>query len=379
MIKSFDTIVIGVGSMGAAACYYLASRGQRVLGLEQFQIPHEHGSHAGQSRIIRKAYFEHSDYVPLLDQAYRNWNNLEQESGVQIYYKTGLLYAGQKDGLLTGGVKESAAKYNIPIEIIPGSRFPQFNLNSGLEILFEPGAGFLTPEKAIAQYVLLAAQHGAEIHNHEPVLEWKKEGDGIQVKTSRGLYTCQSLIITAGAWAGKLIPTIASKLKVTRQVVLWLNPRETNSFELGNFPCWLIQENSAGAYYGFPRLPQAKFDGPFGIKVAYHYPGLSTDPNQTNRSISKAEEEQLIQAIQQYLPYGYASTVASKTCLYTNTPDEHFVIDYLPEHNNQVMIAAGFSGHGFKFASAVGEILAEMAIGNKVSSIDFLSLSRFTN
>lgn len=365
--------------MGAATCYYLASRGQRVLGIEQFQIPHEQGSHAGQSRIIRKAYFEHSDYVPLLDQAYQNWTQLEQECGVQVFYKTGLLYAGQKNGILTGGVKQSAAKYKIPLEEVTGSRFPQFDLSNELEVLYEPEAGFVTPEKAITQFALLAARHGAEIHNQEAVVEWKKDGDGIQVKTSRNVYTCQTLVITAGAWAGQQIPSLKTKLQVTRQVILWLNPRDTRVFELGNFPCWLIQDNSSGAYYGFPYLQNGKFLGPTGMKVAYHYPGDPTDPNQVNRAISKSEEEQLVRAIQRYLPRGYASTVTSKTCLYTNTPDEHFVIDYLPGYKNRVVIAAGFSGHGFKFASAVGEIVAGMATGNKVSSIDFLGLSRFKN
>lgn len=380
MSKSFDAIVLGVGSMGAPACYYLASRGYKVLGLEQFDIPHDQGSHAGQSRIIRKAYFEHSDYVPLLERAYANWKQLEQATGTQLYYPTGLLYAGTSDGLLLKGVKESAARFNLAVEHVSNSneRFPQFNLPDSYEVVFEPDAGFITPERAIVTYAEQALVAGAELHTKEPVLEWKPEGSGIQVKTTRGVYTSQSLVITAGPWASNFIPALASKLKVTRQVIGWVNPKQRAPFQLGNFPCWMVDDAQPGMFYGFPILPVGKFGGPIGLKVAHHYPGTPVNPDQVNRSVSAAEEELLVNAIKRILPQGYGSTHTLKTCLYTNTPDEDFIIDYLPGYDHRVAIAAGFSGHGFKFSSAVGEVLADLATGKTIDlPLGFLGIKRF--
>src|SRR2546423_13488975 len=203
MNTSFDAIVIGVGSMGSSACYFLSDRGYKVLGLEQFDITHEYGSHAGQSRIIRKAYFEHSDYVPLLNRAYANWKGLEEETGIQIYFRTGLVYLGEPGHLIMQGVKRSADLYNIPIEYFESlsitKKFPQFTLPEKFEAIYEPDAGFLTPEKIIRLYTELAIKKGAEIHTNEKVHEWKKEGDGVTVTTNKNTYHCQKLIITAGA------------------------------------------------------------------------------------------------------------------------------------------------------------------------------------
>ena len=186
--ENYDVIVIGVGSMGSAACYWLAKRGHKVLGLEQFEIPHEQGSHTGQSRIIRKAYFENSDYVPLLNRAYENWKSLEEETATQVYFPTGLLYFGPFDHLLLQGVKQSASLYNIKLDRVDTARatqrFPPFKIPGDFETLFEPGAGFVTPEKAIQLYVTQAIKNGAEILTHEKVLNWKKDGNSIVVTTN---------------------------------------------------------------------------------------------------------------------------------------------------------------------------------------------------
>ncbi len=384
MKKDFDVIVLGVGSMGSATCYNLAKRGLSVLGLEQFDIPHDQGSHAGQSRIIRKAYFEHPDYVPLLERAYHNWREIEKLTGSQLYFPTGLLYAGKRDQVLINGVRESAEKYNLNVEALSANqlkaRFPQFQIPEGYEVLFEPDAGFVTPERAIIALVEQASTAGAHIHTNEKTISWKKNGATITVVTSKNIYTCKKLVITVGPWAGKMIPRFSNQFKVTRQVISWMNPSQPQFFELGKFPCWMIDDHTQpGMFYGFPILPVSKFGAPGGLKVAHHYPGLVSDPDQVNRLPSVEDETNLIAALNKFLPEGYSSTQVMKTCLYTNTPDENFILDFLPGNNQDVVIAAGFSGHGFKFVSVVGEILADLAMNGKSElSISFLNAQRLS-
>jgi len=381
--KNFDVIVLGVGSMGSATCYYLASRGYRVLGLEQFDIPHDQGSHGGQSRIIRKAYFEHPDYVPLLQRAYHNWKELEIITNTQVYFPTGLLYAGKPGDMLIKGVSESAEKYNVKVETLSATetkeRFPQFQIPDEYDVLFEPDAGLLTPERAILLFVDQAIRQGATIRTKEPALAWRKEGETISVTTRKNTYTCKKLIITAGAWAGKMIPGFSNQLKVTRQVIAWVNPKESATFELGKFPCWLIDDHARnGMYYGFPVLPVGEFGPPIGLKAGLHFPGLVSNPDAVDRIPSQEDEDDVIDALHRFLPDGYSSTHTLKTCLYTYTPDENFVIGFLPGYDQQVAIAVGFSGHGFKFASVVGEIMADLAMTGKTEMpIGFLSAERF--
>ena len=380
---SFDIIVIGVGSMGAPACYYLAKKGYKVLGLEQFDITHELGSHAGQSRIIRKAYFEHPDYVPLLQRAYANWDSLEKETGEQIYHQAGLIYLGQPDSEMLKGVKRSAALYDIPLTIFDKSsaqeRFPSFKIPGNFEALFEPDAGFLTPEKAIRLYAEQARKKGAEIHTNEKVIKWNKEGNHIIVSTDKDTYRCDKLIISAGAWSAKMIPHLSEKIKITRQFVAWVKPKKWKEFALNNFPCWLLADDERpGCYYGFPVLPEGLADGPVGLKLAHHYPGAECDPDAVNRQTNADEFENLRYVLDKYLPGAFESVIATKTCLYSNTPDENFVIDKLPGFEDHVIVACGFSGHGFKFASVIGEILAGLATeGVTKLPIGFLRATRF--
>ncbi|TAL42018.1 MAG: N-methyl-L-tryptophan oxidase [Chitinophagaceae bacterium] len=383
MNKSFDVIVIGIGSMGSSACYYSAQRGVSVLGLEQFDITHELGSHAGQSRIIRKAYFEHPDYVPLLNRAYENWKCLEDETGTQIYYRTGLVYFGDPEHAMMKGVKVSASLYNIDVEnpdaVSVANSFPQFKIPAQFETLFEPDAGFVTPEKAIQAYTRQATRHGAEIHTKEKVLEWKKESSCVVVITNKNTYQCNKLIITAGAWSGKMIPGLADKIKVTRQFVAWIKPKNPGDFTLNNFSCWMIADDAKpGCYYGFPVLPTEKFGESTGLKLAHHYPAAITDPDNVNRKVTEEDVEDLKYALNKYMPGTFESVLSSKICLYANTPDENFIIDKLPGYEDHVTVACGFSGHGFKFVSVVGEILAELATTGKTKQpIGFLNAKRF--
>jgi len=380
---SFDVIVIGVGSMGSATCYYLAKQGHKVLGIEQFDISHELGSHTGQSRIIRKAYFEHPDYVPLMERAYKNWARIERETGEQLYYKTGLLYAGNSTNEMIRGVKLSASLYNIELEQLSttdaSQRFPQLSFPNDFEILFEPDAGFLPPERSIRLYTAQAKKHGAIIHSNEKVVEWTKEGVGIIVKTDKHLYHCNKLIITAGAWAGKMIPGFSSKIKVTRQFIAWIKTKDDKHFALHNFPCWMIGDaDKHGCFYGFPLLDTKKFGEPPGLKLAHHFPAQVTNPDNVNRQTTEDDLKNIKYCLDKYLPGVFDSVLHTKICLYGNSPDENFIIDKLPGYEENVSIACGFSGHGFKFASVVGEILADIAIEGKTDLlIDFLNAKRF--
>lgn len=383
-MKNYDVIVIGAGSMGSAACYWLAKRGYKVLGLEQFEIPHELGSYAGQSRIIRKAYFEHPDYVPLLQRAYYNWQQLEKQTGEQVYFKTGLLYHGPANHEMVEGVREAASLYDIGVNHLTKqqteSEFSQFNIPPSFESVYEPDAGFIQPEKAVALYKDEAVNTGADIHTKEKVLEWNKAEGGIKVITDKNIYYADKLIITAGAWAGKMIPGMNADLKTTRQVIVWVKPADQKMFTPDRFPCWMVADDKReGVLYGFPFLTKEKFGEPEGMKFALHYPGDETNPDHVNRNITKEETDDLIQQVAEYIPaVGEAELVTAKTCLYANSADENFIIDHLPGYDGDVTIACGFSGHGFKFVSVVGEILADLAMNGKTSlPIDFLGLKRF--
>jgi sarcosine oxidase len=280
------------------------------------------------------------------------------------------------------GVKESAYEHAIKIEELNHHqatlRFPVFTIPKDYKTIWEPDAGFITPEKAITLYKELAEKNGAAIHTRESVLEWRKEKDGIIVITNKSTYHSKKLIITAGAWAGKMLPQLGTSLKVTRQVIGWAAQKNPAAFSLENFPCWLLADNEEGAYYGFPILPADTFDGPIGLKIAYHYPGQLTDPDKVNREVNENDKEQIQNALARFLSGADHEELTCKTCLYTYSADENFIIDHLPGYNGDVTIACGFSGHGFKFVSVVGEILADLSMNGRTDlPIDFLSLKRF--
>ena len=382
MENRFDVIVIGVGSMGSATCYALARRGLRVLGLERFTIPNEMGSHGGQSRIIRKAYFEHPDYVPLLHRSYEGWSGLEASSGVKLYHETGLLYTGRPSSLLLKGVRDSAKLHDIPLESIPSDkvsdRFPAFRIADGYDVLFEPKAGFIIPDLAITTFVKGAEQSGAVIRQHERVIKWLSDGSGVSVTTENGHYTAEKLVITAGPWAYDLIPELKSQLKVTRQTFAWFMPEHQQRFTIGNFPCWLVDQFETGAaWYGLPMLPSERFGGPQGLKVGQHNPGAASHPDQVDRTVKPEELAQLIREVDRFFPGATQKLLTTKVCLYTYSPDENFIIDKLPDNQDRVVFAAGFSGHGFKFLPVIGEVLADLSIEGRTSHpVGFLSMAR---
>jgi sarcosine oxidase len=378
----YDVIVTGVGTMGASACWYLAKRNLKVLGLEQFDIPHEQGAHAGQSRIIRKAYYEHSNYVALLDRAYHNWKEIEQQTSSKLYYKTGLLYFGDPASVLIKGTRETAEQYNLPLDVLSAKdaseRFPQVKFNDHYQVLFEPDAGFITPEKSVATYVTDAISRGADIRGREKVIDWNYNGSHVTVKTDKGLYSASKLVISAGAWTKNIVPKIPAELTVTRQLIAWMNPADWSSFTLNNFPCWFTNDDDGNLFYGFPILPPNEFSGPVGLKLAHHKPGNKVDPDNVDRNIQPGEEVLLKNILERHFPGASGHVLTLKTCLYTNSTDANFIIDHVPGTDSHVAIATGFSGHGFKFSSVVGEILSDLIIDGKTNlPIDFLKLERF--
>ncbi|HEY0434689.1 MAG TPA: N-methyl-L-tryptophan oxidase, partial [Chitinophagaceae bacterium] len=382
MDTAYDVIVIGVGSMGSSACYFLSKAGLRVLGLEQYGIVHEQGSHTGQTRIIRKAYFEDPSYVPLLVRAYQLWAQLEQLSGEKLFYRTGLLYAGTPGHSLLAGVRESARAYAIDVASWDSTQlkqhFPQFHFPTGWEILFEADAGFVRPEATILAYTKFARALGASIHENEKVLDWTCTDSHVTVKTRQGIYHAAKLVITAGSWAGQLVPGLRQKISVSRQVLAWMQPAITARYEPARFPCWMLaMEDVPGCYYGFPYVDEESFGAPAGLKLAHHTPGNATNPERVDRHVLPSEVAPLREIITTYF-HGDFSDGDAKTCLYANSPDENFMIDLLPGTESRVAIAAGFSGHGFKFVPVVGEILAGLIVeGSTDLPVGFLSLNRF--
>lgn len=378
MTAYYDVIVAGAGSMGSSACYFLAKSGAKVLGLEQFaHSPHDNGSHSGQSRIIRKAYFEHPDYVPLLNRSYENLYHLEKNTGQQVFCKTGILYYGPADNAVIKGVKEAAGKYNIPLQ---HAKTPAaFTGIENAETILEPAAGFLMPEKLITLYLDEAKKNGATIQTGEKILQWKRENGNIKVMTDKNVYFSKKLVITAGAWAGQMINELNIPLRVTRQVLIWVQTEKPELFYPEQFPCWVIAANGMeGVWYGFPYLNNEKYPGPSGLKFALHHPADTTDPDNVVRTVTDQEVQFICEAAGKYFTPAKSKVVSVKTCLYTNTPDENFIIDYLPGYDKDVIIACGFSGHGFKFVPVVGELLTDLAVkGETYLPAGFLGLSRF--
>ncbi len=380
MTNVFNTIVIGTGSMGSAACYFLAKRGQKVLGLDQFEPPHDRGSHAGQSRIIRKAYFEHPDYVPLLERAYENWQALEADTGSQLYHRTGIVYFGKPDNENIAGIRNSAVLHDIHIENLShaecGRRFAAFEVPADFDVIYEPDAGFITPEAAIRTYIDASEKFGAVILRNTPVLCWHVEGNRVAVTTEKSVYTAEKLVITAGAWTSRVIPQLKVKLDVTRQLLAWIEPPHHDEFSTESFPCWFVEDPELGTFYGFPQVRDGS--GPIGLKLAHHFPGVPCGPEGIDAQPSPSEEEKLRSFLRKYIPSAGENIVHTRQCLYTYSPDAHFIIDHLPGSGKRVSIACGFSGHGFKFVPVVGEVLADLVTKGKSDlPVGFLGVGRF--
>jgi sarcosine oxidase len=356
--RAFDVIVLGVGGMGSAAAFELARRGRRVLGLEQFGLVHDRGSSHGRTRVIRQAYYEHPDYVPLVRRAFERWYDLEQLAGQRLLTECGCLTVGPPAGELITGVLRAAAEHRLPVERLSaddlGRRFPAFAFGDGFAGVLEQVAGFLAVEECVRAHIDAARRFGAVIHAEEPALEWQSSAGGVTVRTARDTYHAGALVVTAGPWAGRLLGELGVSLTVMRQLQFWLGPPNPEAFRRDRFPVYLA-ETPGGFYYGLPAIDAR------GHKLARHYgaPELP-GPEAVERTVSAGDERPVREFVTRHLPaLADAPVRDAAVCLYTLTPDRHFLIGRHPGHAN-VALAAGFSGHGFKFAPAVGEVLADL-------------------
>jgi sarcosine oxidase len=380
MRPHFDVIVVGLGAMGAATLDQLARRGVRVLGLEQFGVAHEHGSSGGDSRLIRKAYFEHPNYVPLLERAYANWDDLEARTGERVLFRTGVVYLGLPESDVIAGSRRSARTYGLACDTLGpaalATRAPVLRVPPGAVALHEPEGGFVLSTRAIRLFCEEALRNGARIRAGEAVSAWRETADGIEVDTATETYRADRLVISAGSWTGALLQRIPVPLAVTRQTLFWLWPETPARFTLGALPCWGAEvPGFPGMLYGFPMLPATLAATP-GLKIAHHHPGEPCAPGAA-RSASAREFEPLRPALSEVFDADLGTVIAAKVCTYTSSPDHHFVVDHYPG-SARVAIACGFSGHGFKFASVIGEALADLATeGRSGLPIEFLGLGRF--
>jgi len=372
--ERYDAIVVGVGGMGSAALFHLARRGRRVLGLERFDVPNELGSSHGVTRIIRLAYYEHVDYVPLLRRAYELWRELEAGAGEQLLHITGSVDAGPPGQLVFSGSLRSCEEHRLPHEVLDAReverRFPAYRMDPSSLAVLQPEGGFLLPERCIVVHVEAAQALGAEVHAREPLIGWEPAGDGVHVTTERGEYDADRLVLTAGAWMQDLA---GLPVEAERQVLAWLQPLQPELFAPDRFPVFNLQLDEDDRYYGFPiyGIPGFKFG-------RYHHLRERGPADELEREPRPDDEEILRRFAERCFPGGAGPTMTLKTCLFENSPDEHFIVDTLPDAP-QVVVGGGFSGHGFKFCSVVGEILADLATdGVTRHEIGFLRLDRLT-
>jgi sarcosine oxidase len=370
----YDAIVVGIGGMGSAAAYHLARRGARVLGLEQFGIAHDRGSSHGKTRIIRQAYYEGPDYVPLLVRAYDLWHALEREAGTQLLTTTGALYVGAPEVAHIAGAELSARTHGIPYEMLSPeeirARYPVLRPRDGTVGLYEFKAGILVPEQCVAAHADLARRHGADLRTNEAVVSWTGGRDGVSVRTSRGTHEGGALVVTAGPWTAAVLRDVPLPIRVERVVLYWFEPRARHQ-ELARLPVYGWDVGDVHAY-GFPYLEGQ------GVKVAFHqiYQEATT-PETIRRTVGEDEKARMREFLAGFIPDAAGGLAASATCMYSNTPDLHFIIDRHPAHES-VVFAGGFSGHGFKFCPVVGEVLADLALrGETGLPITLFAVNRF--
>lgn len=356
----YDVVVVGLGAMGSAAVAEIAARGRTVLGLEAFQPAHELGSSHGDSRIIRLGYHENAAYVPLLRRAYRNWARLERRLGTEILTRTGVLQIGRPDGRLVAGMLKSCREYGLAHETLDpaavAERFPAYLLEPDEVAVLDPNGGYLRPEVAIWGYLRLATGAGAHIHIGERVTAIDPQPDGVVVRTGTATVRARRAIVATGAWITELVPSLAGKAVPIRQVVAWYRPRDGFAAQPARMPCFLRDEGEHGSYFGFPDI------GPDGVKIGKHaHLREPIDPERPNPPVNDVDERLLDDFARRRMPAVASVRVRAVTCRYTMLPSEDFLIDHLPGAPS-VVVCSACSGHGFKFTSVIGEILADLAL-----------------
>jgi len=373
---SYDIAIVGLGGMGSAILAHCAKRGASVIGLEQFGPVHDLGSSHGKSRMIRKAYFEDPAYVPLVLRAYELWRELERATGEEILCITGVLSVGDESSEIISGTRRAASEHGLAIESLSQrevkARYPTLELRKGEVALFESDGGVLDPERAVRAHLKLAEASGAEMRFGVAMESWHPTDKGFELRLSDGtqIFT-RKLVLALGAWFQETLESLGVRIRVQRNIQAWFSPG-THAYGAPGFPGFLVNRQGLPApLYGFPDFGD-------GIKAAFHGFGDLTDAKHVDREVDPARDvEAIARALEQWMPGAAKTLREAKPCMYTLTPDEHFVIDQHPNHAN-LILCGGFSGHGFKFAPVVGEIGAELAFdGGSRHGIEFLSLRRF--
>ena len=374
-MEKYDVAVVGLGAMGSAALSALARRGARAVGIERFAPGHDKGSSHGETRVIRLGYMEHPSYVPLLNRTYELWRELEAASGRKLLHITGIAEIGPPDGTVVPGTLLASRTHGLPHEVLKAQavmeRFPAFRIPSDYVGVVQPDGGFVTPEPAIEAQVALAKAAGAEIRTGTKVDSIERGSNGVRLAIGQDSVEADKVIVSAGPWVKQLLPDLPVPLRVTRQVLAWFQPLDRALFAAGLFPVFLL-ENRHGVHYGFPP------HGAETVKIAKHYHAdEAVEPDGYDRSVSAADEAMIRAAVADHIPPANGKLVTAKTCLYTVTPDGDFIIDRLPGAPD-IIVASPCSGHGFKFAPVIGEILADLVIHGKTRhDISRFRLARF--
>ena len=373
---TYDVLVLGGGSMGTAASYYLSKQKQRVLMIDQFTIPNVNGSHHGHTRMLRLGYGNGGKYVPLAVESLKLWKDLEEETGKVLYKKTGALTVGHPSSRFVKEAIESCIQYELAYEKMNAQmimeRWPGIQIPDTYFGCFDPESGFLFSEKCLTTYKEQAIAQGADVLENLAVIDIHINDEKVEVQTTNGVYYSNKLVITAGAWIPKLLSSMDLPIQPVRKTIGWFQPTAEQLYS-NDFPCFIFDTESLGHYYGFP-----DFDGS-GVKLGRMDEGYDCDPVTVNREFGAYvdDEGDIRTFLENFLPYAAGDLLDGKTCMFANTPDSNFIVDIHPEHQN-VVLAGGFSGHGFKFASVIGSILSDLIIHGKTAhDISFLQLIRF--
>ena len=374
-MSKYDVAVVGLGAMGSAALYALAQRGRSVIGIDRYEPGHRFGSSYGESRIIRMAYYEDPVYVPLLRLAYRAWESLERHTGENILTITGILEAGIEGSSLVEGSLRSALLHDIPHEmLLPGEvnkRFPAFSIPPDWLCVFQPDAGILQPEKAINLFVKAASELGAIVAVGTRVKSVRTVGDHVEVHLESGeTLEAGSVVLAVGPWMQDLVPELGSKMRLTRQPLMWFEPLIRQLVQPPTMPVFFF-DTPDDLIYGFP-----DFRGS-GVKAASHLSGGElTNADEARADVSAEEKAHLKGMMDRLIPAAAGAVRQTHVCIYTRSSDEHFVLGLHPSAP-QIVLASPCSGHGFKFASIFGEILADLAMTRATDKpIDFFRPTR---
>jgi sarcosine oxidase len=374
MKNDYDVIIAGLGAMGSAAAFHLAKSGQRVAGFDRFHPPHNFGSSHGSSRIIREAYFEHPIYVPLVQRAYELWAELENLTGRKLFVQTGGLMIGPPDGTIVPGAIRSAKEHCLEHRLLNsceiGEQFPVLEPSADMQAVWEPRAGILFPEAAIRAHLDAARSAGATFYFGEPILTWHSEENSVRVQTGRETFRGGHLVLSVGPWLGSLVPELELPLTVERQVQFWFEPKSNREdFRAERCPIHIWETSDRQFFYGLPNLGA-------GVKVAMHHAGQATNPDTVDREVHANEIESMRQLLRRYVPCADGPLTSTAVCMYTNVPDEHFVLDRHPG-DPRIVIVSPCSGHGFKFSSVIGQTVARLVLNQPVPfDLDLFRLER---